>query len=156
MDDRRQTGQAGVIPKAVVLLSGGLDSSTLLLYVRRRLAVPEVHALSVRYGQKHAREIEMARWQAAHAGLQTHREVELPFFSGLTAGASALIDAAVPVPDLAQLDAGQLRQPPTYVPNRNMVLLSLAAAHAEAVGAQDVFYGAQAATGTARRISWGA
>ncbi len=129
---------------AVVLLSGGLDSSVLLHEVRRRLGSGTLHALSFYYGQKHARELDMARIQAAAAGVASHRVVDISFFKELTAGRSALTDDAIPVPDLASLSAAQLVQPPTYVPNRNMVLLSLAAAQAEAVDAQDVFYGAQA------------
>jgi len=62
----------------------------------------------------------------------------------LIAGGSALTDAAIRVPDLENLSGKQRRQPPTYVPNRNMLFLSLAAAYAEARGIRDVFYGAQA------------
>ncbi len=130
--------------KAVVLLSGGLDSSTLLHVVRREWQVPEVYALTVIYGQKHARELEMARWQAAAAGVAEHQVVEIPAFGTLVAGASALTDATLAVPDLAALDAAGRRQPPTYVPNRNLVLLALAGAYAEARGATHVLYGAQA------------
>lgn len=129
---------------AVVLLSGGMDSATLLGYVRRNLDMENVYALSVHYGQKHGRELEMARWQAKDAGVKGHRVVDLGFFAGLTAGASSLTDERVGVPDLADLPSEVLDQPSTYVPNRNMVLLSLAAAHGEALGVQDVFYGAQA------------
>lgn len=128
---------------AVVLLSGGLDSSVLLHDVRRRLGKGALHALSFYYGQKHARELDMARTQAAAAGVVSHRVVDISFFKELTAGGSALTDDAIPVPDLAALSAAQLAQPPTYVPNRNMVLLSLAAAYAEAAGVREVFYGAQ-------------
>jgi len=85
----------------------------------------------------------MARWQA-EAAAADFREVDASFFGGLIAGGSALTDSAVDVPDLADLSMEERRQPPTYVPNRNLVLLSLAAAYAEALDAQDVFYGAQA------------
>jgi len=129
---------------AVVLLSGGMDSATLLHYVRRRLAVPHVHALSFVYGQKHARELVMAEWQAAHAGVVEHRIIDLSSLGRLVAGGSALIDAATEVPDLDALDEAARRQPPTYVPHRNLVFLSLACAFAETAGAGDVFYGAQA------------
>lgn len=128
---------------AVVLLSGGLDSSVLLHEVRRRLGAGELHAISFFYGQKHARELELAREQARLAGAASHRILDISFFGELIRGASALTDAAIPVPDLTALSEAQLSQPPTYVPNRNMVLLSMAAAHAEAAGAPDVFYGAQ-------------
>ena len=129
---------------AVVLLSGGVDSTTLLHEVKRRLGQGALYALSFRYGQKHARELEMARWQAQAAAVQEHREIDIDFFRDLTAGGSALTDATIAVPDLADLGADEMSQPPTYVPNRNMVLLSLAAAYAESKGVSDVFYGAQA------------
>lgn len=129
---------------AVVLLSGGMDSATLLYYVKRRLKVRTLHALSFAYGQKHSRELEMARWQARRAGVREHRVIDISFFGGLVTGGSALTDKAIRVPDLTNLSGRQRRQPPTYVPNRNMVFLSLAAAYAEARGIRDVFYGAQA------------
>lgn len=130
--------------KAVVLLSGGVDSTTLLHYVVKRLAVPGVYALAFRYGQRHVRELEMAAWQASRLPLQNYAEVDLSAFAALVAGGSALIGGGRPVPNLATLAPGERDQPPTYVPNRNMVLLSLAAAYAEAHGVRDVFYGAQA------------
>ena len=131
------------IERAVVLLSGGLDSSTLLHYVVKRLGAGEVYALSFLYGQKHKREIEAAAWQAQAAGVKAHDIVDMGFFGALTPGLSALTDASVAVPRLADLDAATLTQPSTYVPNRNMMLLSVAAAYAEARTVRDVFYGAQ-------------
>jgi 7-cyano-7-deazaguanine synthase len=128
----------------VVLLSGGLDSSTLLHYVTRRLGCPAVHALSFAYGQKHGRELDMARRQAERAGAKTHRIVDLSVLAALSGGASALTDAGLAIPDLADLDARQRGQPSTYVPHRNLILLALAAAYAESCGLADVFYGAQA------------
>jgi 7-cyano-7-deazaguanine synthase len=128
---------------AVILLSGGMDSTTLLHYVVRKLAVRGVHALSYQYGQKHARELDAARWQARAAGVVAHRIVDLSFFSDLIAGGSALTDPSLALPDMADLDEAQRRQPPTYVPNRNMILLGLAASYAETQGIADVFYGAQ-------------
>jgi 7-cyano-7-deazaguanine synthase len=127
---------------AVVLLSGGLDSSVLLHEVRRRSGAGFLYALSFYYGQKHARELEMAGVQARLAGAE-HRQVDISFFKELTRGGSALTDEAIPVPDLAGLTEAQKKQPPTYVPNRNMMLLSLAAAFGESAGCRDVFYGAQ-------------
>jgi len=73
-----------------------------------------------------------------------HQQIDIAFFGELVAGASALTDPAMPVPALDELAPGQLDQPPTYVPNRNMLFLALAAAFAEARGITDVFYGAQA------------
>lgn len=137
------TERSEVMDSAVVLLSGGMDSVTLLHYVKKRLKVSSIYALSFTYGQKHSRELEMAKWQAEAAGVMEHREIAISFFGDLAAGGSALTDISVAVPDLAELDQEQRRQPPTYVPNRNMVFLALAAAHAEAIGIHDVFYGAQ-------------
>jgi len=129
---------------AVVLLSGGVDSTTLLHYVCKHLHVKTVYALSFLYGQKHSRELDMAKWQAKEAHVFEHRIIRLPFFSNLISGSSALTDRSIPVPNMKDLSERQKRQPPTYVPNRNMILLSLSAAYAEARGVRDVFYGAQA------------
>jgi len=131
------------VDQAVVLLSGGVDSSTLLHYVGKRLGARVVYALTFLYGQKHKREIDAAVWQAKAAGVTAHDIVDMSFFGALTPGVSALTDASVAVPRLADLDAATLTQPSTYVPNRNMMLLSVAAAYAEARNIRNVFYGAQ-------------
>lgn len=132
------------IESAVVLLSGGLDSSTLLSLVCKELGASRVCALSFLYGQKHSRELGMARWQAANAGVAEHREMDASFLGDVIGSASALIGGGVPVPDLTEIDEESLSQPSTYVPNRNMILLSLSAAYAESNGISEVFYGAQA------------
>jgi 7-cyano-7-deazaguanine synthase len=129
---------------AVVLLSGGLDSTTLLHYAARELRRAPVFALSFDYGQRHARELACARWQAEAAGVGEHRVVDLRFLREVLREGSALVEGGAAVPDLRDLSADQLDQPPTYVPNRNMLLLSIAAAYAESKGVRDVFYGAQA------------
>ncbi len=129
---------------AVVLLSGGLDSSVLLHHVARDLACPVIHAVSYNYGQRHSKEIDCARWQAERAGVAEHRVIDISFFGQLVRAGTALVNGGDAVPDLADLSASDLTQPPTYVPNRNMMLLSIAAAYAEAHDIQDVFYGAQA------------
>lgn len=129
---------------AVLLLSGGLDSTTLLHHLRQAMGVETVWACSFHYGQKHARELDMAAWQARAAGVREHRVIDLAFLGGFLAGASALLDPGIAVPELSALTPEQRRQPSTYVPNRNMILLSLAAAYAESRGVRDVFYGAQA------------
>ncbi len=130
--------------RAVVLVSGGIDSAVLLAYVRRRIGIEEIHALSFDYGQKHVRELEAAGKQAAAAGVVSHRVADLCCFAELVEGGSALTDERVAVPDLDDVSSEERRQPPTYVPNRNMVFLAMAAAHAEATGCTDVYYGAQA------------
>ncbi len=130
--------------KAVVLLSGGMDSVTLLHYVKQKLNVEELYALSFVYGQKHVCELEMARWQASAAGVLVHRVIDISFFGEMIHGSSALTDVDLAVPDLDSVDEEHLDQPITYVPHRNLVMLSLTASYAEALGATDIFYGAQA------------
>jgi 7-cyano-7-deazaguanine synthase len=123
----------------VVLLSGGLDSSTCLAVARARGL--EVHALSVDYGQRHRGELDRARRLARALGAAHHRTVKV----GLSAfGGSALTDGAIAVPK--GRSAGEMAGgiPVTYVPARNTVLLSLALAHAETVGAEEIFVGVNA------------
>ena len=130
---------------ATVLLSGGLDSTVLLHYVVKELGVPRVLVLSFDYGQRHSRELEMARWQVGQlAAVQEHHVLDLAFFREVVAGTTALVCGGPEVPDLDDLSGSELEQPPTYVPNRNMILLSLAAAYAEARGCPTIYYGAQA------------
>jgi 7-cyano-7-deazaguanine synthase len=131
------------VRKAVVLLSGGVDSSTLLRFVGEKLGFRACFAITFFYGQKHSREIACARRQAELAGVGEHRLVNMDWFAQLASG-SALTDASVAVPDLSEVAPGQRDQPPTYVPNRNMVLLSVSAAFAEARGCGEVYYGAHA------------
>ena len=129
---------------AVVLLSGGLDSTVLLHHVARTAAPERVLALSFNYGQRHSRELECAQWQAARAAVAEHRVVDISFLGEMLREGTALVAGGREVPDLTALTAEQLTQPPTYVPNRNMMLLSMAAAFAEAHRVHQVFYGAQA------------
>ncbi|MDZ4858083.1 MAG: 7-cyano-7-deazaguanine synthase QueC [Candidatus Hydrogenedentes bacterium] len=129
---------------AVVLLSGGLDSSVLLHYVARVLGRAPLHALSFDYGQRHAKELECARWQADAVDAAVYRNIDVTFLGDMVKGASALVTGGKSVPDLDTLSGAQLDQPPTYVPNRNMILLSIAAAYAESHGIHEVYYGAQA------------
>ena len=141
MSDTNQSNNNG---PAVVLLSGGMDSAVLLSYVVKTLGHGPVHALSFDYGQRHRRELECARWQADALGAAEYRLIELGFVSGLVEGGTTLVSGGGEVPDLSDLSESELDQPPTYVPNRNMMLLSVAVAYAEARGIPDVFYGAQA------------
>lgn len=128
---------------ALVLLSGGMDSTTLLHRVRREHPAATLRALSLHYGQRHARELDMARWQAEHLGVH-HQTADLSFLGALVAPGTTLVAEGAEVPALAELPEATRDQPPTYVPNRNMILLAIAAAHAEAHGTFDLFYGAQA------------
>ncbi|MDH3732303.1 MAG: 7-cyano-7-deazaguanine synthase QueC [Gemmatimonadota bacterium] len=120
--------------RAVVLLSGGLDSSTVLAIVRARGYEP--WALTVRYGQRHTEELEAARRVAQSIGVAGHEEIDV----GLGRfGGSALTAADIPVPK--DREPGEGGVPPTYVPGRNTVLLALALAWAEVLGAEDLFIG---------------
>jgi 7-cyano-7-deazaguanine synthase len=121
-----------------------MDSSTLLHYAKKTLRVRAIFALSFNYGQKHSRELAMARWQAKAARVSEHRVVDIRAIKRLLAGASALTDSAVRIPALAELSPAERRHPSTYVPHRNLILLSMAAAYAEAKMCTDVFYGAHA------------
>jgi 7-cyano-7-deazaguanine synthase len=122
--------------RAVVLLSGGLDSATCLAVARRDGF--EAHALSVDYGQRHRGELARARRVARALGAARHRvvKVDLSAFGG-----SALTDRAIAVPKRRGA-AGAI--PVTYVPARNTVLLALALAHAEILGAEAIFVGVNA------------
>ena len=123
------------MPRAVVLLSGGLDSATLLALAKSDGYEP--FALSVDYGQRHRVELERAAEWAAACGA-VHRVVALDL-RGI--GGSALTsDAAVPKDRTdAEMNAGV---PNTYVPARNTILLGIALGYAETLGAHDIFFGA--------------
>jgi 7-cyano-7-deazaguanine synthase len=124
---------------AVVLLSGGLDSTTVLAMARAEGFTP--WALSFRYGQRHAIELEAARAVAAAAGVARHVvvDIDLRVFGG-----SALTDViAVPKHGhVSELDDAGI--PVTYVPARNTIFLSFALAYAEVVAASDIFIGVNA------------
>jgi len=120
--------------RAVVLLSGGLDSATVLAMARGQGY--RCHALSVEYGQRHQAEIDAAARVAAVLGAQEHRTMRVDL-AGI--GGSALTDSRIAVPE-AQGDG----IPVTYVPARNTLLLSLALGWAEVLGAADIFVGVNA------------
>ena len=131
--------------KCVILLSGGMDSVTLLHYVVNTLNCDEVYALSFNYGQKHSRELEEAAWNCRKfPQVKEHRRMNLEFMRGILEGSSSLVGDKIDVPDLDSISEEDLDQPVTYVPNRNMMLLSLAASYAETRGCRQIFYGAQA------------
>ncbi len=128
----------GGVPSAVVLLSGGLDSTTALAMARAEgLAC---HALTVRYGQLHACELRAAARVAQQLGAVEHRVVELDL-APLARSALTSADLAVPKDrSLAEISApGDV--PITYVPARNTILLALALAWAETLGAREIFVG---------------
>jgi 7-cyano-7-deazaguanine synthase len=122
--------------KAIVLLSGGLDSATTLAIARQEGFA--CHALTFRYGQRHSREIDSARQVARSLGAVEHRLIEIDLRA---LGGSALTDSQIEVPkDRVDLgDSGDI--PLTYVPARNTIFLSYALAWAEVLGAFDLFIG---------------
>jgi 7-cyano-7-deazaguanine synthase len=123
---------------AVVLLSGGLDSATVAAIARQRGF--ELYALTVDYGQRHRFELAAAGRVAESLGVRRHEVLHVDL-SRL--GGSALTDAT-PVPKDRDLETMTHEIPVTYVPARNTVLLSLALAYAETVGAADIFLGVNA------------
>jgi 7-cyano-7-deazaguanine synthase len=123
-------------PRAIILLSGGLDSTTALAIARSEGF--ELFALSVDYGQRHRIELERAAAIAKSMGAAEHRTVRLDLRS--IGGSALTADIAVPK-DRSADDIGH-GIPSTYVPARNTILLGLALGYAEVVGAFDIFIGA--------------
>ena len=121
---------------AVVLLSGGLDSYTAAAIARADGFT--LHALTIRYGQRHARELEAARDVARWLGVARHIELDVD----LSAFGGSSLTSAEPVPKDRPIDPGEI--PSTYVPARNTVFLSLALGWAEVLGAHDIFIGVNA------------
>jgi 7-cyano-7-deazaguanine synthase len=120
--------------RAVVLLSGGLDSATVLAMAKEQHF--QCYALSVDYGQRHHAELAAAQRVAHALGAHEHRiiKVDLTAFGG-----SALTDTNIAVPESASSGI-----PLTYVPARNTIMLSLSLAWAEVLRAQDIFFGVNA------------
>lgn len=128
----------------IVMLSGGMDSTVLLHHLRKVKGDDiNIHALSIHYGQRHVRELVAARYQASAVRAQFH-ELNLSVLADILREGSTLIAGAQAVPDLESISESNRSQPPTYVPNRNMILLSVAGAFAETHEAKFVYYGAQA------------
>ena len=123
----------------MVLLSGGLDSATVLAIAKRDGFGP-IHALSFDYGQRHRAELDAARAVAKHLGVASHRWVTLDLRA--FGGSALTADIAVPKDrdDAAMAD----NIPVTYVPARNTIFLSYALALAEVAGANDIFIGVNA------------
>ncbi len=124
--------------KAVILLSGGLDSATVLAIARAEGY--ELYALSFSYGQRHAWELEAAKRVAASIGVAEHRvaTIDLRAFGG------SALTADIAVPKGRALEEMSHGIPITYVPARNTVFLSYALAWAEVLGASDIFLGVNA------------
>jgi 7-cyano-7-deazaguanine synthase len=124
--------------KAVVLLSGGLDSATTLAIARSQGY--EIHAISFQYGQRHSIELESAGRVAELIGVKEHLTINLDLRA---IGGSALTDQ-IAVPKERNADEISSGIPVTYVPARNTIFLSFALAWAEVLGAKDIFIGVNA------------
>jgi 7-cyano-7-deazaguanine synthase len=122
--------------KAVIVLSGGLDSTTCMGIAQERGYA--LYPLTFHYGQRHDREVEQAKKVAAHYKVKEHRVVDIGFLNQI--GGSALTDTSLDVP--TEGTEGEI--PVTYVPARNMIFLSLASAYAETIGAEAVYIGVSA------------
>jgi len=120
--------------RAIVLLSGGLDSATVLAIARSKGY--QCYALSVEYGQRHRAELDAAKRVAAALGAREHRVMRVDLAD---IGGSALTDLRVAVPETPQPGI-----PATYVPARNTLFLSLALGWAEVLSARDIFVGVNA------------
>ena len=122
--------------RAVILLSGGLDSATCLAIARKEGF--ETHTVAFRYGQRHQYELQRAQLISEKLNATSHRivDIDLAQFGG-----SALTDAAIDVPKSETVESIGEAIPVTYVPARNTVFLSLSLAFAETVDAKDIFIG---------------
>lgn len=118
--------------KAVILFSGGLDSTTVLAFAKNQSF--DCYPISFSYGQKHSVELNAAKKIAAFFGIKNHKIITLP---NDMFGSSALTDAEVNVPEYS--DSAEI--PVTYVPARNTIFLSIALGYAESIGAHDIFIG---------------
>jgi len=125
-------------PKAVVLLSGGMDSTTVAAIARSRGF--DVHALTFRYGQRHQAEVEAARQVAERLGVRSHEvlDIDLRAFGG------SALTGDLEVPKDRPLDEMGHGIPSTYVPARNTIFLAFALGWSEVLGASDIFLGANA------------
>ena len=141
LDRNRNRNRNKMKNASVVLLSGGLDSTTVLAIAAAR---GPVYALSFAYGQRHAVELECATRQALRVGVRAHETVDLSHMGRLVAPATALLEGSVhEVPKNRATDDARAI-PITYVPARNALFLSYALAWAEALGARNLWIGVNA------------
>jgi len=125
--------------KAVCLISGGLDSTVAATYAKSKGY--EIYALTIVYGQKHEREIESAKKIAEYLGAKEHKIIEVPLNK---IGGSALIDRKLEIPERKTPEEIDEEIPPTYVPARNIIFISIAVSYAEVIGAEAIFLGVNA------------
>lgn len=124
--------------KAVIILSGGMDSTTLAYDIASKGQYDEIHAVSFDYGQKHKKELDCARVTALKLGFKCHHVVDLSSLGDILQSA---LTSDIEVPEGDYDDENQKL---TVVPNRNMIMLSIAAGYAMSIGAEDLYYGAHA------------
>jgi 7-cyano-7-deazaguanine synthase len=120
--------------KALVILSGGQDSTTCLAQAVQARGAPAVSCITFQYGQRHAREVEVARAVAAHFGVSEHRVIDLAWYSQITT--NALLD---PAAEIRQTEGAAC--PNTVVDGRNMLFLLVAAIYAKGRGIRDLVIG---------------
>lgn len=126
--------------KIVVLVSGGMDSVVLLYKAVEAVGNSNVYTLTFNYGQRHSKELACASYHIDKVGCsKQHKTINATFIKEL-APTSSLTNISIDTPNIHEM-AGEA-QPKSYVPNRNMIFLSIAASYAEAVGASVVYHGA--------------
>jgi len=130
--------------RAVVPFSGGMDSTTILYHVKS--IYDEVYTMSFYYGQKHRKELNIAQLTAQKLGVKEHKLIDISFFKDI-ASTSSLTNSDIDVAKAKDVMGDP--QTVNYVPFRNMMLLSIACAYAEAVGAETVYHGAAQADSVA-------
>ena len=125
--------------KVVVPISGGMDSTVILYRAVEQFGADNIFGLSYDYGQRHKRELNLAEYHVNKLKINEWQTIDTSFIKKL-APTSSLTNNDIETPDIRQI-AGEA-QPKSYVPNRNMIFLSIAASYAEAVGAKIVYHGA--------------
>jgi 7-cyano-7-deazaguanine synthase len=123
----------------LVIVSGGMDSVTLFHYLVKRKN-KRAAVLTFKYGQKHSKEVEAAKYQVKQLHCSHHKIWDLSFLIPAFEK-SALISANIDIPEIDTIT--DITQPITYVPNRNMIFFAIAAAYAETLGITEIYFGAQ-------------
>jgi len=129
------------VKKVVVSFSGGLDSTVLLYLMTKRYGKENVFALSFMYNQRHDIELYQAQKTSTRLGV-THKIFDISFLGEMASGVSSMVKGNVPMATAKDI-FGNGGQPSSYMPNRNMILASLAAAFAETIEADAIAFGIQ-------------